>query len=144
MAKLYGSLLSLVPPSCMVAPNREFVNINFITNNSTMSHSMDSNTVSEDINMDLLRSRSNLSSPNLSRESSSHLDLSSVPYVRMEIQNNDPFWADQVDSPQDFQLLYTTPKEGESNIQKKADIPGNMPSPHVEDVNNNKSQPQSI
>ena len=71
--------------------NKEVVNINFFTNNFTIFHSIDSNIVSEDINIDVSKDKSNLSSPNLSRESLTHSDLSSVSYVdRMETQNNDP------------------------------------------------------
>ena len=42
---------------------------------------MEISTVSEDVNMDILRDRSIALSPNLSRESSTHSDLSSQLYV---------------------------------------------------------------
>ena len=89
-----SSLLSFLPPSCMVAPNREIVNNNSFSFKSAMSHSKESNNTSEDINMDKPRGRSISSSPNLSRKSSTHSVLSSIPYVdRMEAQSNDPSWA---------------------------------------------------
>ena len=69
----------------MVVPNREVVNINFFTNNSIIFQSIDFNIVSKDVNMDLLRDRSNLSSSNLSRKSLIK-DLSFVLYIdRIEI-----------------------------------------------------------
>jgi len=75
----------------MVVPNREIVDINSFTYNSAMSNSMEPNAISKNVNMDLLRGRSNLSSSNLSRESLAYSNLSSVPYVdRIEAQNNNP------------------------------------------------------
>ena len=70
--------------------------------------------------MDELRGRSKPSSQNSSRESPVHSDLSSVPYVdRMEAQNNDPSWANQMEM-ENFQLSYTTPKKRVSNVQNEA------------------------
>jgi len=78
-------LLSHIIPSYIIVPNKEVVNINFFTNNFTMSHSMDFNIVSEGIP----RGRSNLSSSNLSRESLTHSDFSFVLYIdRMETYHN--------------------------------------------------------
>ena len=77
--------LSFIPPSCMVAPNRKIANINSSFHNSAMSHLIEVCAISEDVNMDVPRGRSILSSPNSSRELLAHSDLSSVPYVdRME------------------------------------------------------------
>jgi len=56
-----------------------------------MSHFIELNVVSKDINIDLLRDRFNLLSPNLSRELSTHLNLSSISYMdRIEAQNDNP------------------------------------------------------
>jgi len=56
-----------------------------------MSHSIKLNVVSKDINIDLLRDKFNLLSPNLSRELSTHLDLSSISYIdRVEAQDDNP------------------------------------------------------
>ena len=65
----------------MIALNREIININTFLFNSAISYSMEISTVFEDVNMDMLRDRSIALSPNLSRESSTHSDLSSQLYV---------------------------------------------------------------
>jgi len=57
------------------------VNINSFTFNSAISHSMEPNVVSEDINISISRSKSNLVSSNLSKELLTHSDLSSVSYI---------------------------------------------------------------
>jgi len=58
---------------------------------------MISKAVSEDVNMETPRHRSQFPSDNSSRESSTHSNASSVPYhVRMEAQSNDPTWAEQM------------------------------------------------
>jgi len=50
-----------------------------------MSDSMGSNAAFKDVNMDLLRERSNMLSLNLSKESLIYLDSSSILYIdRME------------------------------------------------------------
>jgi len=105
------SLLSFIPPSYMVASNREITNINSFPINSAINHSIKVNTISEDINMDALRGRSNSLSPNLLWKSLTHSNLSFVLYVdRIEAQNNNPLWTDQT-KKQNFQLLYTISKE---------------------------------
>jgi len=56
-----------------------------------MSHSIELNVVSKDINIDLLRDKFSLLSSNLSRELLTHLDLSSISYIdRIEAQNDNP------------------------------------------------------
>ena len=60
-------LLSLILLFYIVVPNRKVANINSFTYNSTISNSMGSNIISEDINIDLLRDRFNSLSPNFSR-----------------------------------------------------------------------------
>jgi len=57
------------------------VNINSFTFNSAISHSIEPNVVSKDMNISISRSKSNLLSSNLSRELLTHSDLSSVSYM---------------------------------------------------------------
>ena len=94
--------------------------------------------------MSLSRDRTNLASSNLSRELLTHLDLSSVPYMdKMEAQSDNPTWAKQVEL-QNFQLLYTSPKEEKFNMQNKANDISNISFPYVEDINNLKSNISSL
>ena len=119
MSKL-ALLLSFILLSCIVVPNREIMNINSFPINSAMNYSMEINTISEDVNMDTLRGRSNSLSSNLLWELSTYSDLSSVLYVdRIETQNNNPLWANQTEK-QNFQLSYTTFKKKMSNNQDEA------------------------
>jgi len=60
-------LLFFIPPSCMVVPNREIVNINSFFNILAMSYSIEINIFSEDINIDKLRDKSIVSSSNFLR-----------------------------------------------------------------------------
>jgi len=60
-------LLSLILLFYIVVPNRKVANINSFTYNSIMSHSVRSNIISENINIDLLKDRFNSLSPNFSR-----------------------------------------------------------------------------
>jgi len=55
----------LIPPSCMVVPNREIANINLSSTFLAMSNSLRSNIISEDICINILRVISNISNPNL-------------------------------------------------------------------------------
>ena len=83
-------LLSLIPPSCMVASKRKVVNITSQTHISTISNSNNSKAVSEDINMKTLRGRSPNSSINNFRKSLTHSNISSILYhIRIEIQSKD-------------------------------------------------------
>ena len=126
------SLLSFIPLSCMVAPNREIVNINPFITSSAVSNLANSNCVSEDIQMGALRGRSTVTSMNLSRELSVLSKASSVEYTAcIEAQNNDPSWANQTEDEL-FQLLYVTSKGEESNIQVLANNKASEPMPHVE------------
>ena len=78
--------------------NREIVKINSFPYYSAMFHLMEINIVSENINIDILKDKSNLLNPNISRESSAYSDLLSVSYInRMEAQNLNPSWADQTE-----------------------------------------------
>jgi len=73
----------------MVAPNREIMNINFSSYNSAISHLVEVNTISKDININKLRGKFKLSNLNSFRESLVHLDISSISYMdRIEAQSN--------------------------------------------------------
>ena len=82
----------------MVMPNREIVKNNIFPLHSAMSSSMKVNNILEDINTDKLRGRSAVSSKYSSRKSSTHLDISSIPYIdRMEAQSIDLLWMNQTE-----------------------------------------------
>ena len=49
---VYRVLFSFISPSCIIACNREIVNINSFFYKSAMSHSLEVNVISKDINMD--------------------------------------------------------------------------------------------
>ena len=70
-----------IPPSCMVVPNREIVNINSFFNISAMSCSIETNISSKDINMDKLRDKSIISSSNFLRNLLVHSDISPILYI---------------------------------------------------------------
>ena len=86
-------LFSLILPSCMAAPKIELANTFYFTQYSAVSFSIGHNCVFEDINMNIPRDRSNLSSPNSFRKSSTHLAMPSISYVdRIEVQNLCSSW----------------------------------------------------
>ena len=112
----------------MGASIREIVNTNNFPFHSAMSNPIEINNISEDVNMDVPRSRSTALSPNSSRESSTHSDLSSQLYAdRMEAENEKLPWDEQVES-QNFQLSYQSIQQGTSNDQDKANRENNMSS----------------
>ena len=83
-------LLSLVPPSCIVAPNRELPNTLFPTSSNTLITPIAHYNNSMNIEVDTLRGRSVSSSVNVSRKTLAHSSVSSIPYVeRMEAQSKD-------------------------------------------------------
>jgi len=90
-------LLSLLPPSCIVAPIRELVNTLFLISTkafSTSSMTHDPSYIDIDIDIDTSRGRSTSSNNKSSREFSMHSNTSSVPYFkRMEIQSDNPLWS---------------------------------------------------
>ena len=87
--------------------------------------------------MDVLRDRSNLLSPNSSRESLTYLAIFSILYVdRMKIQNLCLFWDEQVSSSQDFQLLYTTSNKERNYNQDKTIKSNSSPQPWDKSTNN--------
>jgi len=123
----------------MIVFNKEIANINSSINILAISHSIEVNASSEDINIDELRGRSIASSPNSLRNPLAHSDLLSVPYMdRIEAQNVDPSWANQT-KQKIFHLFYTFSKEGASNIQNKANGSKNT-SPLCMKVANNYNQ----
>jgi len=105
----------------MVVSNREIVNTNLFAPTSAMSNLCDINGVSEDINMDALRDRTTIASTNSSRDLSVLSKVSSMEYHDcMEVQNDDPNWANQTKA-ENFYLSYAIPKRGKSSIQMSAD-----------------------
>jgi len=106
----------------MVAPNREIANKFFPFNISAMSNSVEVYNLSEDINMDETRGRSIALSPISSRATSTHSSTLSIPYVdRMKVQNNNFFWFNQTEQ-ENFQLSYTSLKEGNSDDQNRNQV----------------------
>ena len=87
-------LLSLVPPSCMVATIREPANIHFSTSALNLKPLLIANLLSEmdmDIDCNIIRGRSTSSSKVSPRNSLVILNASSISYhKRMEINNNLP------------------------------------------------------
>jgi len=119
----WSSLLSLLPPSCMVVPKRDLVNIPFPFDIYNFSSPMVQNKLSMDMDMDTPRGRSTSSSANSSRELSTHSNLSSIPYhKRMEDQSNKLSWDEQVklNEKEEFTLSYTTLKVGENKLANEA------------------------
>jgi len=112
-------LISLIPLSYMVVPNRDLANTLFpfiidIPNNL----SIPSIIIPIDIEIDILRGRLISNSPNSSRESSTHSNMLSMVYIdRVQALANSPTWADQVENKkfQSSSLFYATIKEGENS-----------------------------
>ena len=97
------------------------------------------------INTDVTRGRSASSNINNSRESSTHLDTSSVPYhKRMKIQSDNTLWSEQVEIEKrdSFSLSYTISKKGNSDSVKKA--ADNNTTGRVQGVNNKVTAPNNI
>jgi len=85
------SLLSLLLPSCIVAPIKELANTLFSKVLSTNSMAQIPSNINIDIDFDMSRRRSVSSSNKSLRESSMHSAASSIPYYKiMEIQSNNP------------------------------------------------------
>ena len=76
------SLLSLLPPSCMVAPIRELVNTLYLST-SNLQNNQPELSIHHSINIeiDMPRGHSTHSSLNSSRETSAHSTTSSMNYV---------------------------------------------------------------
>ena len=153
-------VLSLLPLSCMIVHKRDLTNkissyTSEFTNqyNNTPSIMANHNSLM-DVDIESPRGRTNFLSVISSREPSNHSSISSIPYVkRMEIQNDDPSWTDQVEeseqvtASQELRLSYTSQNAREPLNVPKQPIPINTPSPHVGDVSNvnpTMCSPQSI
>ena len=118
-------------------PNRELANIFFPFDISILSNPMTNNNIIMNIDMDNPRGKIVNASANSSRKSSTHSSVSSIE--RMEAQNNNSSWADQVNEfnkLQGFSLSYASPKIGDDNTNNKATRPANMLNPHEEDIIN--------
>ena len=89
-------LLSFILLSYIIASNREITNISLFYYMLVMSNLIEVNAISEDININKLRGKSLLLSPNISRKMLNYLDILSISYVdKMEAQNNDLSWFNQ-------------------------------------------------
>jgi len=89
------------------------------------------------------RGKTNFLSAVSSMEPFNHSSISSIPYVeRIEIQNDDPLWANQVEeskqvtASQDSRLSYTSQNAGEPLNVSKQPISINTPPFHVGDISN--------
>ena len=90
------------------------------------------------------RGRFNISSTNLSRESSMLSKASSIKYsAYIEAQSADPNWANQTEEEL-FRLSYAMPLGGESNIYDQTNNSDSMPLPHVGHAHNMQSQVPAI
>jgi len=92
------------------------------------------------MDIDTLRSRSVNANTNGSRESSTHSSIYFISYIeRMEAQNNNSSWTNQVDEYndlQEFSLSYTTSKIKNNNTNNKATELENTPNLHRKNINN--------
>ena len=113
----------------------------------TYTHVFDTTMVDKngyvDVDGEPPRGRSNCPSNISSRDSSAHSSVSSIPYVeRVEIQNNDLSWADQVDASEQIdtsqrvELSYATPKEGGLVSPPVLSKSPNTPLPSAEGASN--------
>ena len=109
-----SSPLSLLPPSSMVAPNRELANTQFPFDISSTSNPQAHLNKAMDMDIDTPRGWSANSSTNNSRESSTHSSVSSIAYAdRVQALNNSPSWADLVkssESQEEITLSYANPE----------------------------------
>ena len=72
-------------------PNKETTNKILFSTTLVISNSKKLNNISENVYIDTLREKSNISSPNLFRELLANFEISSIPYMeRIEIQSNNP------------------------------------------------------
>ena len=83
-------LLSHTPLSYIVVPKKELVNINFSVYNSAIFISSNSKVILENVNIEVLRDKTQNSSANGSRKSSKYSNIFSVSYnvlynIRIEI-----------------------------------------------------------
>ena len=113
------SLLSL---SCIVAPKRDLMNkissyTSKFTNqyNNTLSIIANYNSLMN-VNIELLRERTNFSSVVSSGEPSNYSSVSFISYIeRIEIQNDNLSWANQVEESKQFAaFLYLSEYQGTS------------------------------
>ena len=131
-------LLSLVPPSCIVASNRDLANTLCPFSSKLFISTITFNHNNMDIEIDIPREMSVSNSANVSRKSLVYSSVSFIPYVnKMEVQNNDSFWADQVEQfnrSHDLLLSYTTSKAREVNTNNKVTSLNNMLNPQDKGV----------
>ena len=96
-----------------------------------MAKPLESNTISEDVQMSSPRDKTIISSTNISRELSMLSKVSSIEYLtHIEAQSNDSNWANQTDEEL-FRLSYVIPLKGNTNINSQTTHWDNVPLPHV-------------
>jgi len=101
-----------------------------------MSSLNDTNNVSEDINIDSLRGRSNVISRNFSKKHSTISSISSVAYSKwIKIQNDDPTWANQT-NVELFNISFSSQVGGENNNQVLANNNPQGPTIYMDLTNN--------
>ena len=109
----------------MVVPIRELANITLSTTIKTLSTNIldqTSSSMNMDINMNIPRGRLSFPSNNSSRESSILSKASTIPYCeRMEIQNNNPLWSEQVKAKEIAQSLNINAKENDTLDKQETD-----------------------
>jgi len=82
----------------MGVPIKEIANKNTFSTTLAISNSKELNNISKNVYINDPRERSYTLSLNLSRESLAHSSISSILYAeRIEIQNNNPTWARQIE-----------------------------------------------
>ena len=75
------SLLSLLPPSYMVVPNRETANINYFFTTSVMINPVEANCISKNINIEKSRNKSTFPSMSTLRVLSTLSKILSTLYI---------------------------------------------------------------
>ena len=136
-------LLSFLPPSHMVVPERILVNTNISIQPNLQEPSRN---MATGMKVDTPRGQSTTSSTNSSRATSVHSDVFSTACAEcIQALANNPTWADQIEisKSEEPALFYVTPKVGETNTANEATAIENIPEPYGM-VTNNMCEPQSL
>ena len=132
------SLLSLLPPSCMVVPIRELVNKQFSHSSANTFHftiAQFFSSIEMDINSNIiLRRRSNLSSKANSRSSLIFSNTSFIPYHEyMELENNKS--EDNIREPiNSSQLFYKDNMDKDESISRVANTSSIYGKQHISNM----------
>ena len=113
-------LLSFLPPSHMVVPERILVNTIFPFDISIQSNLQEpSSNMATDMEVNTPRGQSTTSSTNSSRATSVHSDVFSTACAEhIQALSNNPTWADQIEisKSEEPALFYVTPKVGKLTL----------------------------